>query len=125
MLDLGVSPKKIVYSNVAKEENHITYAKKNGVMLTTADTLDEVLKIKLLAPEMKILWRLSIKEENPEMMKTLFSGKFGDDLLTIEQATERFQEIKKLGVKLHGIHFHCGSASQGSPSFPKAIDLAK
>jgi diaminopimelate decarboxylase len=87
MLDLGVSPSKIVYSNVAKEEGHILYAKKSGVLLTTADTIDEVLKIKLLAPEMKILWRLSIKEENPEMMKTLFSGKFGDDLVSIEQAS--------------------------------------
>jgi hypothetical protein len=33
---------------------------------------------------MKILWRLSIKEEHPEMMKTLFSGKFGDDLTSVE-----------------------------------------
>lgn len=47
---------------------------------------------------MKILWRLSIKEENPELMKTLFSGKFGDDLATLEEATERFRQIRKMGV---------------------------
>ena len=91
MLELGVSPSKIVYSNVAKEERHVNYAKQKGVLLTTADTLEEVAKIQQIAPEMKILWRLSIKEENPEMMKTLFSGKFGDDLVTIEQAQERFK----------------------------------
>jgi len=36
-----------------------------------------------LAPQMKILWRLSITEENPEMMATLFSGKFGDDVSSL------------------------------------------
>jgi diaminopimelate decarboxylase len=45
MLKLGVSPSKIVYSNVAKEEKHILYAKEKGVLLTTADTIDEVKKI--------------------------------------------------------------------------------
>lgn len=45
MLARGVSPSKIVYSNVAKEESHILYAKRKGVLLTTADTLDEVAKI--------------------------------------------------------------------------------
>jgi diaminopimelate decarboxylase len=79
--------------------------------MTTADTYDELLKINRIAPEMKILWRLSIKEEDPENMKTLFSGKFGDDLNSIEEAEQRFEEIRKLGIRLHGIHFHCGSAS--------------
>jgi hypothetical protein len=31
---------------------------------------------------MKILWRISIKEENPELLATVFSGKFGDDIET-------------------------------------------
>lgn len=31
---------------------------------------------------MKILWRISIKEENPEQLQTIFSGKFGDDIET-------------------------------------------
>lgn len=30
-----------------------------------------------------------------------------------------------MGVYLSGIHFHCGSSSQGSSSFLKAIRLAK
>lgn len=59
---------------------------------------------------MKILWRLSIKEDDPENMKTLFSGKFGDDLASSEEAEAKFKIIKDLGIRLHGIHFHCGSA---------------
>lgn len=60
---------------------------------------------------MKILWRLSITEENPEMMATLFSGKFGDDVSSLPVARERFLEIQRLGINLHGLHFHCGSAA--------------
>lgn len=30
-----------------------------------------------------------------------------------------------MGIKLHGLHFHCGSAVQGSPSFGKGVELAK
>jgi hypothetical protein len=69
---------------------------------------------------MKVLWRISIKEDNPELLATVFSGKFGDDITSVEEATERFQRIKgeliKLivyldyGINLYGIHFHCGSA---------------
>ncbi|CAD8129015.1 unnamed protein product [Paramecium sonneborni] len=55
-------------------------------------------------------------------MTTIFSGKFGDDLPNIEAIHKRFQEIQKLGIKIYGIHFHCGS---GSSSFSKAIDLAR
>ena len=42
---------------------------------------------------MKILWRLSIVEENPEQMTTIFSGKFGDDLPNLEAVHNRFKEI--------------------------------
>jgi len=45
-----------------------------------------LIKIKKLAPEMKILWRLSIKEDNPKELCTVFSGKFGDDILSAEEA---------------------------------------
>jgi hypothetical protein len=43
---------------------------------------------------MKILWRLSILEDNPEQLATVFSGKFGDDIVTAEQAEHRFTEIR-------------------------------
>jgi diaminopimelate decarboxylase len=99
-----------VYSNPVKTEKDLVWAEKHGVQVTTADTIDELLKIKKFAPTMRILWRLSIQEENPEQLATVFSGKFGDDIVTIEQADKRFKEIKGMGIQLEGIHFHCGSA---------------
>jgi len=125
VLNLGVHPNKIVYSNSIKNEKDILYAVKKGVTLTTCDTIEEIEKVQRLAPEMKILWRISIKEENPEKLSTLFSGKFGDDIVSVKDAVDRFKQIKKMGVTLEGIHFHCGSGQQGSTSFQKAIDLAR
>jgi len=85
-LKLGVAPSNIVYSNPVKDEKDIVYATKKGVNITTADTFDELIKIKKFAPNMKILWRLSIKEDNPQDLATVFSGKFGDDILSAEEA---------------------------------------
>jgi diaminopimelate decarboxylase len=45
VLKLGTSPDRIVLSNSVKKEEDIAYAKKKGVKLTTADTLDELIKI--------------------------------------------------------------------------------
>ena len=44
-------------------EEDIDFARKKNVNITTADSFDELIKIKKIAPEMKILWRISIKEE--------------------------------------------------------------
>lgn len=74
-----------------KNEKDIEWAHKHGVRLTTADTLDELSKIKKFGPSMKILWRISIKEENAENLSTVFSVKFGDDLETHEEIYQRFQ----------------------------------
>lgn len=44
---------------------------------------------------MKILWRISIKEQQSQDLATIFSNKFGDDLNNVEQAEMRFRlEIK-------------------------------
>jgi diaminopimelate decarboxylase len=124
-LDLGAQRENIVYSNSVKEVKSLKYAHKNKVYLTTADTYDELLKIQEVAPKMKILWRISIKEDNSEQLKTVFSNKFGDDLYSVEDAEERFERIRNMGIKLEGIHFHCGSGQNGSSSFKKAIKTAQ
>lgn len=69
----------------------IDFAYKNKIRLTTADTLEELLKIKTIAPRMKILWRIAIKEENTDSLACSFSNKFGDDINTIADAEIRFK----------------------------------
>jgi len=42
---MGLHPKNIVFSNSVKLETDIDYAYRKGVRLTTADTIDELIKI--------------------------------------------------------------------------------
>lgn len=57
----GVSLDNIVYSNPIKNEKDLIWAAEQGVKLTTADSIDELIKIKKYAPNMDILWRIAIK----------------------------------------------------------------
>lgn len=77
---MGAKHDSIVYSNSIKDERDLIWAHKHGVRLTTADSIAELHKIKKYAPDMGILWRISIKEEASDNLATSFSGKFGDDL---------------------------------------------
>jgi diaminopimelate decarboxylase len=70
---------------------------------------------------MEILWRIAIKEEASDKLATPFSGKFGDDIDSEQKIHERMEEIKKMGISLKGIHFHCGSGMHGSSAFGKAV----
>jgi len=98
-----------VYSNSIKNENDLIYAEKKGVRLTTADSFDELRKIQKYAPKAKILWRIAIKEVNSAKLATIFSNKFGDDYLGEAEMEKTFSQIFEMGIRLEGIHFHCGS----------------
>ncbi len=101
------------------------WAGEKGIQLTTADSIDEIIKIRKYAPAMGILWRIAIKEEQADNLATVFSGKFGDDLESTEEIHCRMEELQKMGVSLKGIHFHCGSGQHGSSGFGKAVTLAR
>ena len=81
-MNVGADRSEIVYSNSIKDESDLIWAEANGVKYTTADSIDELIKIKELAPTMGVLWRIAIKEEASDNLATQFSGKFGDDIDT-------------------------------------------
>jgi len=125
VISVGASKENIVYSNPIKDESDLVWAENNGVKYTTADSIDELIKIKELAPNMQILWRIAIKEEASDKLATPFSGKFGDDIDTDEKIHTRMHEIQEMGIKIKGIHFHCGSGLHGSSAFGRAVLLAR
>lgn len=108
-------------------EKDLSWAQSVGIHYTTADSLEEVAKIARLAPTLKVLWRIAIKEKDSQNLATIFSNKFGDDLEEDFQQTllTKFKLIKDMGVTLGGIHFHCGSGQQGASNFKEALQKAK
>lgn len=88
---MGAHRDNIIYSNPIKDEDDLIWAERIGIKYTTADSLDELIKIKELAPKMEILWRIAIKEEASDKLATPFSGKFGDDIDTAEKIHSRMK----------------------------------
>jgi diaminopimelate decarboxylase len=73
---------------------------------------------------MKILWRITSVDS--EIKSISFGDKFGDDISTDEEAEERFKQIASMGIKLEGLHFHCGSALEGADkNFKRTIQKAR
>lgn len=93
VLSVGASRDDIVYSNPIKDESDLMWAENHGVKYTTADSIDELFKIKELAPNMSVLWRIAIKEDSADNLSTTFSGKFGDDIDTDEKIHTRMSQI--------------------------------
>lgn len=90
MIDIGVDPEKIIYSNPYKDEKQLLFAYQNGVRLTVADTEFELEKIKKIAPEMKILWRISITESKQDDFIISFADKFGDPMNSLQEIQAKF-----------------------------------
>ena len=53
VLDVGVSPNRIIYDNTFKEISHLKYAARNGIDLMTFDCEMELLKVKAHHPSAK------------------------------------------------------------------------
>lgn len=59
---MNVDPNRIIFSNSIKKISDLKFAKESNVNLTTADTIDELHKIRAFHPNCDILWRIAIPE---------------------------------------------------------------
>ncbi|XP_015113487.1 ornithine decarboxylase [Diachasma alloeum] len=117
VMENGVSPDRIIFANPIKGNSHIRYAKKVGVERMTVDTTGEVLKLKNLYPEAKIVIRVAIDGFECGMT---FSRKFGCEP-TIE-TVKLMSFIQETGMCLYGFSFHLGSPCWDTNAFGRGID---
>jgi ornithine decarboxylase len=119
VLDLGISPERIVFANACKARSHIKYAKDNGVSKMTFDNEEELKKISQIYPEAELILR--ILPEYSEARCQL-GVKFGADVSTAKHLLER---AKELGLNVMGISFHVGSGCDTPLPYKLAVDLAR
>ena len=117
VLDLGVHPSRIVFSQPCKSMSALRMASHNGVLLSTFDNADELDKIKQTSPEMHLLLRIYAQDDTA---KVCLGKKFGALLETTESLLLRAWE---LGLEVVGVNFHIGTTrlcrrllSRGPPS---------
>jgi ornithine decarboxylase len=119
VMDLGVSADRIIYANPCKQASYIRYAQQVGVETMTFDNEQELMKIKQMHPNAKLVLRIVTDDSNAVCR---FSMKFGADLNTARRLIEKAREID---LEVVGVSFHCGSGQMTSKAFVDAIQNAR
>ncbi|CAF2213587.1 unnamed protein product [Rotaria magnacalcarata] len=119
IIDLGVSADRIVYANPCKQSSYIRYAKEVGVETMTFDNEQELMKIKDIYPNAKLVLRIVTDDSNAVCR---FSMKFGADMNTARKLLEK---ARHNDLDIVGISFHCGSGQMTSKAFVDAIQNAR
>lgn len=119
MLDLGVSPHRIVFANPCKQASNIKYAYKMGVDYMTFDNELELYKIKENHPNAKCVLRIITNDADAICR---FSMKFGADM---ETSYKLIETAMNLNLELVGISFHVGSGQMSPKAFSESIQNAR
>ncbi|XP_019638975.1 PREDICTED: ornithine decarboxylase-like [Branchiostoma belcheri] len=119
VLNLGVSPDRIVYANPCKQTSHIRYAKKNGVDLMTFDNEDELHKIKNYFPDASLLLRILPPAAEAQCQLGM---KFG---CHPSQAPKLLEVAAQLDLNVVGVSFHVGSGCLEASAFARGVESAK
>lgn len=119
VMDLGVSPDRIIFANPCKQSSYIRYANEVGVETMTFDNEQELLKIKQNHSNAKLVLRLITDDSNAVCR---FSMKFGADMTTARYLIDK---AKELDLNITGVSFHCGSGQMTSKAFVDAIQNAR
>jgi ornithine decarboxylase len=103
LLDIGVAPAQVQYSNPVKPIAHIARAYAAGVRLFSFDSLDEVAKLAHSAPGSNVVVRLAAHRLRSDVPS---EGKFG---VGVDSAVALMVAAREHGLTPYGVAFHVGS----------------
>ncbi|XP_038065638.1 ornithine decarboxylase-like [Patiria miniata] len=116
VLDLGVSPDRIIFAHPCKQESHLRFAREKGVRLMTFDTEEELHKVKRVHPDAKLILRVRF-----DFLKMPI--KFG---CRESQVRPLLELAKNMGLSVTGVSFYVGSVNTISPQvFVQAIQHSR
>lgn len=119
VLELGVSPHRIIYANPCKAASFVRNAAAEGVALTTFDNLDELDKMKRFHPNAKLVVRILTDDSKSVCQLGL---KFGAPLKMVPQLLKKARELE---LDVVGVSFHVGSGCYDPNSFRDAMSRAR
>lgn len=119
VLDLGLSPERIIYANPCKQTSYIKYAAAKNVKLMTFDNEAELHKIKAHFPRAELVLRIRVDDSKSTMQ---LGTKFGASLDNVEHL---LTVAKKLRTNVVGISFHVGSGCYSAQVFYDAVQTSK
>jgi ornithine decarboxylase len=116
IINLDVSPDRIIFANPCKMISQIKYARAHDVDLVVFDDESELYKIKLFHSNAKLVLRIKT-DDSSSLCK--FNCKFGADL---EDVTSLLKTAKSLGLHVMGVSFHVGSGCKNKKQYRSAIE---
>ncbi|XP_047370254.1 ornithine decarboxylase 1-like [Vespa velutina] len=123
VMQLNISPDRIIFANPTKYPSHIKFAKSVGVEKMTVDGKCELYKIKKLFPEAKIVIRFRCDGISIVARCVKLGIKFGCE--PGDEAKELIQLTKDLGLILYGFSFHVGSPCVEFNAYVRGIEICK
>jgi len=119
MLKLGVTPSRIIYANPCKQKSFLKYAEKNNVDLMTFDNEAELIKIKAIYPNARLVLRILPLAQFKVQCE--LGNKFGCHPDNVHKLLAKAQE---LDLNIVGISFHVGSGVEEAAAFSCAVKQA-
>lgn len=119
ILNMGVSPDRIIYAHPCKMASHVRFAQQHGVKMMTFDNEHELQKMKELYPGARLVLR--VLTDNSRSICNL-GLKFGANL---DRVPAMLQLAKDLDLDIAGVSFHVGSGCFDAQAFADAVAVAK
>lgn len=119
VLEMGISPSRIIYANPCKAASFVRNAAANGVSLTTFDNIDELHKMKRFHPNCKLVVRILTDDSKSACQLGL---KFGAPLDVVPKLLAKARELE---LDVVGVSFHVGSGCYDPNSFADAVARAR
>jgi ornithine decarboxylase len=116
LVELGVDPAEVLYSNPVKPMAHIARAYRAGVRRYSFDSHGELVKLAEAAPGSSVYVRLATTAGRSGVPS---EGKFGVDG---DQAHELMLAARNLGLRPYGIGFHVGSQMMSPLAWQPALE---
>ena len=99
VLEMGISPSRIIYANPCKQASHIRFASAHSIHLMTFDNIDELEKVKKVNPKAKMVLRI-LTDDSRSVCR--FGVKFGASLSLVPQLLVKARELE---VDVVGIRY--------------------
>ena len=115
VLNMGISPERIIYAQPCKTKSYVRFVKSVGVRQMTFDNNDELYKIARLFPEAELFLRI-VTDDTSSLCR--LSMKFGAPMDTVDGLLALAKELK---LNVVGVSFHVGSGASDPMAFLKAV----
>jgi diaminopimelate decarboxylase len=113
-LKVGADPKKCVFAGVGKNDEEITYALEQGILLFNVESEEELANIDRIAGKLGKKAPVALRvnpDVDPQTHTYISTGKketkFGVDLIRAKRILQSALDLKN--INLNGLHVHIGS----------------